>query len=114
MMGDDTPDQSTVWSAPAEVQHILYREITRRMLAARGVTPALACGVGCATCGVIDASPARCEQCNGVHMAGTHRPAPRYDTSAGAVGAIANSVRKRTCRCGVDGCADGQCPGRPV
>jgi hypothetical protein len=90
MMGDDTPDQSTVWSAPAEVQHILYREITRRMLAARGVTPALACGVGCAMCGVIDASPARCEQCTGVHTAGS----------------------RQHCRCGVDGCADSQCPGR--
>jgi hypothetical protein len=37
MMGDDTPDQSSVWVAPAEVQHIFYREITRRMLAARGL-----------------------------------------------------------------------------
>lgn len=74
MMGDDTPDQSSVWTAPAEVQHILYREITRRMLAARGITPALACGVGCATCGVIDASPARCEQCTGAHMAVDHFP----------------------------------------
>ena len=123
MMGDDTPDQSSVWMAPAEVQHFIYREITRRMLAARGITPALACNVGCATCGVIDASPARCEQCTGAHraadhfgdankMVSTHRPAPQYDMPAGAVGAVADSVRQRTCRCGPDGCADGQCPGR--
>ena len=45
-------------------------ELRAELCASRGLTPSQACSVGCSTCGVIDASPARCEQCTGVHTAG--------------------------------------------
>jgi hypothetical protein len=59
---NDSPDRGATPPHPA-VQHATYRGITHGMLAARGLTPSAACQVGCAICGVIDASPARCEQC---------------------------------------------------
>jgi hypothetical protein len=46
-------------------------ELRAKLCASRGLTPSQACNIGCATCGVIDASPARCEQCTGVHTART-------------------------------------------
>jgi len=45
-------------------------------------------------------------------MVSTHRPAPACTTGQACVGAPADCVRQATqCRCGPDGCADGQCPG---
>lgn len=73
MMGDDV-EHMEPWEARnavhldrEAVQHAAM--IRTALCVARGLTPSQACHVGCPTCGVIDASPARCEQCNGVHSA---------------------------------------------
>ena len=76
-------------------------------MARTGVTPAQACGVGCSTCGVIDASPARCEQCTGTHraaghfvdvdkMMGRHRPAAACSPHGVPVGAVPDCVGSDT------------------
>jgi len=64
-------------------------ELRAELCASRGLTLSQGCQLGCSTCGVADASPARCEQCTGVH-----------------------SAAERGCRCGPDGCSDSSCPGR--
>jgi hypothetical protein len=64
MMGDDVNHDA--WEC--EVHRAA--ELRAQVCESRGLTPSQACSVGCATCGVIDASPARCEQCNGLHAAG--------------------------------------------
>ena len=46
--------------------HAMVKEAARiraALCANRGLTPSQACQVGCKVCGVIDASPARCEHC---------------------------------------------------
>lgn len=97
-MGDDVNHDA--WDCEihrAGVQAMVRRaaELRAELCASRGLTPSQACQVGCKTCGVIDASPARCEQCTGVHRQ-DHFP----------------DATKKVFRCGPDGCADGSCPGR--
>ena len=73
MMGDDIShddERAIVEAAHQRREAVIHAAAIRAMLcAARGLTPSQACQVGCPTCGVIDASPARCEQCTGTHSA---------------------------------------------
>lgn len=154
MMGSDIDHDS--WDCEIHQAGMLAMrkraaELRAQLCASRGLTPSQACQVGCSICGVIDASPARCEQCtpplgrpftgaapgmlqdddrglsrwlastpeamrcarDAAAMAGTHRPAPRYDHQAAGVCPEAHTVCQRTqCRCGSDGCSDSSCPGR--
>mgnify|MGYP000178566535 CR=1 FL=1 len=72
MMGDEIHDTWDCEIHRAGIQAMRQRaaELRAELCASRGLTPSQACSVGCSTCGVIDASPARCEQCTGVHEAG--------------------------------------------
>ncbi|MFM2057921.1 MAG: hypothetical protein RLY71_2306 [Pseudomonadota bacterium] len=93
MMGSDVGHDA--WDCEihrAGIQAMRQRaaELRAELCASRGLTPSQACSVGCQVCGVIDASPARCEQCTGVHTAAPAR---------------------QSCYCGPDGCADSACPG---
>jgi len=90
-MGDEIHDTWDCEIHRAGIQAMRQRaaELRAELCASRGLTPSQACQVGCRTCGVIDASPARCEQCTGAH-----------------------SAAREACRCGPDGCADSSCPGR--
>ena len=124
---NDDPDTLVASELP-DVQHLVHHQICHELFMARaGVTPAQACGVGCRTCGVIDASPARCEQCTGVHTAGRPftgaAPGMLQDDDRGLSKWLANTPEAmrcareaagmiRACRCGPDGCADSSCPGR--
>jgi len=76
MMGDDISHDA--WDCEihrAGMQAMRQRaaelraELRAKLCAARRLTPSQACAVGCSVCGVIDASPARCEQCTGLHCA---------------------------------------------
>lgn len=71
MMGDEIHDTWDCEIHRAGIQAMRRRaaELRAELCASRGLTPSQACHVGCPTCGVIDASPARCEQCTGVHTA---------------------------------------------
>jgi len=124
MASDINDDPDTLGaSVPPGAQHLVHHQICQELFMARtGVTPAQACGVGCSTCGVIDASPARCEQCTGAHraadhsvaaaeMVSAHRPAAACNPMGCAVGAPPHCARQ-ACRCGPEGCADSSCPGR--
>lgn len=95
MMGDDVSldaIECDIHRAGMLAMRQRAAQLRAELCASRGLTPSQACSVGCPTCGVIDASPARCEQCTGVHSA-----AP---------------IARQVCRCGPDGCADSSCPGR--
>ena len=71
-------------------------ELRAELCESRGLTPSQACQVGCSTCGVIDASPSRCEFCAhgastwhdtqpAVHQVGRgHIAAETPDTEGGA------------------------------
>ena len=124
MMGDEIHDTWDCEIHRAGIQAMRQRaaELRAELCASRGLTPSQACSVGCSICGVIDASPARCEQCAGAHraadhfvdvteMAGTHRPAAACSPMGCAVGAPPHCARQ-ACRCGPEGCADSSCPGR--
>ena len=91
MASDINNDPDTLGaSVPPGAQHLVHHQICHELFMARaGVTPAQACGVGCSTCGVIDASPARCEQCTGVHAAGRHPLAGALDAAMAALDAPA-------------------------
>lgn len=71
MMGSDTVDmiECEIHRAGMLAMRQRASELRAKLCADRGLTPSQACSVGCPTCGVIDASPARCEQCTGVHTA---------------------------------------------
>lgn len=91
MMGADIHGDERE-AAYARREDIVHAAMIRAGLcAARGLTPSQACSVGCQTCGVIDASPERCEQCTGTHSAvgDTASPVahigPSEDTEGGAV-----------------------------
>jgi hypothetical protein len=76
MMGSDVDhddDRAIVEAAHQRRADVMEAaEIRMALCIARGLTPSQACQVGCATCGVIDASPAHCEQCTGAHSAATN------------------------------------------
>jgi hypothetical protein len=97
MMGDEIHDESdgdSVSPVDPSEQHRTHHAICRELMRQRedalhaiaisamqqkarsfdaGLTPAAACGVGCKVCGVLDASPSRCEYC--AHGVGFQRPA---------------------------------------
>ena len=80
MMGEDCADHSIDGpnAVLAKRESIIHAAMIRAaFVAARGLTPSQACNVGCATCGVIDASPSRCEQCTGVHQQNHFRDATK-------------------------------------
>ena len=74
-MGDDFGGGSPAEPlTPAEREEVIRAAMIRAAIhTARGLTPAEACGVGCKVCGVLDASPSRCEYC--AHGVGFQRPA---------------------------------------
>ena len=130
MMGDDTHDAWDCEIHRAGIQAMRQRaaELRAELCASRGLTPSQACSVGCSICGVVDASPARCEFCAhgagferpawlGNHsvaateMVSAHRPAAACSPMGCDVGAPPHCARQ-ACRCGPEGCADSSCPGR--
>ena len=93
-MGDEIHDTWDCEIHRAGIQAMRQRaaELRAELCASRGLTPAQACGAGCRTCGVIDASPARCEQCTGVHAAGRHPLAGALDAAMAALDAPASPL----------------------